>query len=133
MKELKLATERDIHRIKCPLKLWDDCMESQSYIRSFTAHDIYSLHGEVFEILVSGETPHISEFDSFQWYAWVTFRDQQVSFTRDNFVLGRYLGPSFDIISAMTANILKKNGEYVHSSTYRSLANDKLSDPLEIK
>ena len=105
-------------------------MERQSYIRSFTVHDIYSLHGEVPETLVSGETPDISEFASFQWYEWVKFRDQQVSFPHDNFVLGRYLGPSFDIGPAMTAKILKKNGEYVHRSTYRSLTDDELNDPL---
>ena len=32
----------------------------------------------------------------------------------------------------MTAKILKKNAEYVHRSTYRSLTDDELNDPLEI-
>ena len=104
----------------------------QSHIRSFTAHDIYSLQGEVPETLVSGETPDISEFASFQWYEWVKFRDQQVSFPHNNFVLGRYLGPSFGIGPAMTAKILKKNAEYVHRSTYRSLTDDELNDPWRL-
>ena len=64
--------------------------------------------------MVCGETPDISEFASYKWYEWIKFRDQQVAFPHDNFVLGRYLGPSFDIGPAMTAKILKKNGEYVH-------------------
>ena len=55
-----------------------------------------------------------------------------MSFPHDNFVLGRYLGPSFDIGTVMTAKILKKNAEYVHRSTYRSLTDDELNDPLEI-
>ena len=83
--------------------------------------------------MVCGETPDISEFASYQWYEWIKFRDQQVAFPHDNFVLGIYLGPSFDIGPAMTAKILKKNGEYVHRSTYRSLTDDELKDPLEIK
>ena len=89
IKQLKLASGRDLRRSKCPKMLWDDCIERQVYIRSFTAHDIYSLQGEVPETLVCGETPDISEFASFQWYEWIKFRDQQVAFPHDNFVLGR--------------------------------------------
>ena len=48
------------------------------------------------------------------------------------FVLGRYLGPSFDIGPAMTAKNLEKNSEYVHRSIYRSLTDDELNEPLEI-
>ena len=55
-----------------------------------------------------------------------------MSSPHENFVLGRYLGPSFDIGPDMTAKILKKNGDYVHRSTYRSLTDDELDDPLEI-
>ena len=133
IKEVKLATGRDLRRSKCPKVLWDDCMERQAYIRSFTAHDIYNLKGESPETLVSGETPDISEFASFRWYEWIKYRDQHVAFPDDNFVLGRYLGPSFDIGPALTAKILLKNGEYIHRSTYRILTEDEILDPNEIK
>ena len=33
----------------------------------------------------------------------------------------------------MTAKILKKNGQYVYRSTYRSSTDNELNDPLEIK
>ena len=57
-----------------------------------------NLKGENPETLVSGETPDISEFASFQWYEWVKYRDQQVPYPDDNFVLATYLGPSFDVV-----------------------------------
>ena len=63
IKEVKLATGRDLHRSKCPLKLWDDCLERQAYIRSFTAHDTFGLKGDTPKTMVNGETPDISEFD----------------------------------------------------------------------
>ena len=133
IKMAKLAAGRDLRRSKCPKVLWDDCIERQSYIRSFTAHDIYDLKGETLECLINGETPDISEFAESKWYEWVKFRDAQVAFPDDNFVLARYLGPSFDIGPAMTAKLLKENGEYVHRSTYRGLTEDEIKDPLEIK
>ena len=89
--------------------------------------------GETPETLALGETPDISEFAAFKWYEWVKYRDQQVAFPDDNFVLARYLGPSFDIGPAMTAKLLIKNGQYIHRSTFRGLTDDELADPNQIK
>ena len=36
-------------------------------------------------------------------------------------MLGRYLGPAIDVGPALTAKILKANGEVVYRSTYRAL------------
>ena len=41
---------------------------TEGLIRSFTAHDIYSLMGEVPDTLINGETLDISEFRQFKWY-----------------------------------------------------------------
>jgi len=133
IKMLKQASGRDLRQSKCPKVLWDDCIERQSYIRSFTAHDNFALKGECPETLINGETPDISAFGEYGWYDWVKFRDTQVAYPEDNFVLGRYLGPSFDVGPAMTAKILKENGQYIHSSTLRHLTPDELICPLEIK
>ena len=65
---MKLASGRDLRRSKCPKVLWDDYIERQCYIRSFTVYDIYSPHEETLETLINGETPDISEFAKFQWY-----------------------------------------------------------------
>ena len=133
IKMVKQAAGMDLRKSKCPKVLWDDCIERQCYIRSFTAHDNHVLKGETPETMINGETPDISEFAEYQWYEWVKFRDAQVAFPGENFVLARYLGPSFDIGPAMTAKLLKENGQYIHRSTYRGLTEDEMNDPLEIK
>ena len=133
IRELKKGVARKMLETKAPKRLWDDCLELEAYIRSHTAHDIYALEGEVPQTIVSGETPDISEFAELKWYDWVKFRDTSISFPDDKMIIGRYLGPSFDIGPAMTAKILKANGQYVHRSTYRALTEDELRDPLEIK
>ena len=89
------------------------------------------LNGEVPETIMSGETSDISQFCEFEWYEWVYFRDTVVSFPEDKLVLGRYLGPSIDVGPALTAKILKQNGEIVHRSTYRGLTPEELASPTE--
>jgi hypothetical protein len=41
-------------------------------------------------------------------------------------ILGRYLGPATDVSSALTAKILKLNGQYVCRSTLRHLTDEEL-------
>ena len=55
------------------------------------------------------------------WYQWVMFRDGNISYPGDKEVLGRYLGPSIDVGPAMTAKMLKENGQVVHRSTHSGL------------
>jgi hypothetical protein len=64
-------------------------------------------------MVMSGETSDISQFCKFAFYDWIMFRDQPVAFPDDNPVLGRYLGPAIDMGPALTAKILKANGEVV--------------------
>ena len=45
--------------------------------------------------------------------------------------MGRYLGPSIDVGPALTAKILKQNGEVVHRSTYRGLTPEEIVNPVE--
>ena len=100
-----------------PKYLWDHCLEREAYIRSHTAHDIFSLNGQVPGTIVSGETADISPFALFKWYEWVMFRDTSVPFPDDQMVLGRDLGPAIDIGPAMTHKILKETGHIVYRST----------------
>ena len=68
----------------------------------------------------------VSEISQSKCYEWVKYRDQQVAFPNDNFVLGRYLGPSTDIGPAMTCKLLNNKGNYIHRSTLRALTADEL-------
>ena len=54
-------------------------------------------------------------------------------FPGDKLVLGSYCGPSIDIGPELTAKITRKNGQQVHSSTYKSFKPDKLVKSDEIK
>ncbi len=80
-----------------------------------TANDIYAMGGEVPETIVKGGTANISQICKFAWYDWVMFRDTVniMVFSNDKLTLGRYLGPATDVGLALTAKILKQNGQYV--------------------
>jgi hypothetical protein len=128
------AAGRKMVKTQTPKKLWDDCLEMESLIQSNTAHDIvYELGGEVPETIMSGETSDISQLCELGWYEWCKFRDVTAPFPQDKMKLGRYLGPSVDIGPAMTAKVLKSNGQVIHTSTYRSLTPDEIAQPEEIK
>ncbi len=133
VRELKKASARQILKKHSPKTLWDDCLELQGFITSHTAGNNFELKGETPETMLSGETADISEFAEYGWYDWIKFRDTNVPYPGDKLVLGRYLGPSTDIGPAMTAKILKQNGQYVHRSTFRGLTEDEIQDPDEAK
>jgi hypothetical protein len=133
VRELKKASARQMLKKHSPKRLWDDCLELQGFITSHTAGTNFGLNGETPETMLTGETADISEFAEFGWYDWVKFRDTVVPYPEDKLVLDRYLGPSTDIGPAMTAKILKSNGQYVHLTTLRGLTDDEVRDEDEIK
>eukprot|EP00934_Nitzschia_sp_Nitz4_P008127 Nitzschia sp. Nitz4//scaffold260_size33533//228//6137//NITZ4_007876-RA/size33533-snap-gene-0.41-mRNA-1//-1//CDS//3329544674//8117//frame0 len=126
IKELKLGVTRKMRKMCAPLALWDDCLELEALIQSHTASSVYGNQGKTPETKMFGETADISQLCEIGFYDWVMFRDTMVPFPDSKLVLGRYLGPSMGIGPAMTAKILKSNGEVVHRSTYRSLTPDEI-------
>ena len=121
IRECEKGAGRKMIRAGAPKRLWDDALEYEGYIRANTAHDLYVLDGQVPETIMSGQTSDISQFCELGFYEWIMFRDEPVQFPDDNPVLGRYLGPAIDVGPAMTAKIMKSNGEVVYRSTYRPL------------
>ena len=95
--------------------MWADAIEYEAYIQSNTAWDIYMLQWETPETVMSGETSDISQFCELGFYEWIIFWEEpnHAQFPADNPVLGRYLGPAINVGPAMTANILKSNGEVI--------------------
>ena len=75
----------------------------------------------------------ISTFSQHSWDEWLEFRDTTIAVPNSKEVLRRYLGPSIDVGPAMTAKILKANGQVVHRSTYRSLTDQEWVDEIEKK
>ena len=79
---------------------------------------------------MTGSTADISHICEFAWYDWVMFRDNIPTFPDDRLVLGRYLGPAINIGSALTAKILKFNGQVVYRSTLQHLNDDERACPV---
>ncbi|CAJ1941748.1 unnamed protein product [Cylindrotheca closterium] len=118
-------------RTGTPKRLWDDCLEHRAYIQSHTALIIYNLDGEVPETVMTGQTANIGPWCDFQWYQWVKYYDETAKFPDDKMSLGRYLGPSPGIGSLLTGKILKHNGNYHHTSTFRALTSEEMADDAE--
>jgi hypothetical protein len=129
IQELKKGCARKMIKARVPKRLWDECLEMESYICSSTYNGHSSLKGETPETVMSGETADISEFAEHAFYDWVKFKGTTVAFPGSKLVLGRYLGPSTNIRPAMTAKILRKTGHVVHRSTFCALTDDELQDP----
>ena len=120
-----------MQRSKAPRKLWTtaSCWRQRS---EPTWHTTFELNGEVPGTLISGQTPDISPFAQHEWYEWVKFRDTKAPFPDNKYALGRYLGPSVDVGPAMTAKMLKANGQILHRTTYRALTDHELNDKEEV-
>ena len=54
IRELKHGLGHKMVQSSAPRCLWDHCLDRESYIRSHTALDIFSLNGQVPETIISG-------------------------------------------------------------------------------
>ena len=114
IQELKLGFGCKMVWSKAPKQLWDHCLELESSICSHVAHNIFNQRGVVPETISLGQTADISPFAEHGWYEWVKYRDQVIPFPKDKFILKRYIGPSINVGPAITAKILKANGQIIY-------------------
>jgi hypothetical protein len=128
--ELKRGGSRKMIKTGSPRVLWDHCIELEALIRSSTSNTVYMTNVEVLETIMTGSTPDISHICEFGWYDWVMFRDNISTLSDIKLTLGRYLGPATNIGSALTAKILKPNGQTVCRSTLRHLNNKEILCPI---
>ena len=126
IRELKRGTSRKMLKTGSPKTLWDHCIELESLIRFSTCNTIYMTNGETPKTIMTGTTADISHICEFGWFDWVMFRDNTPTYPDDQTILGHYLGPATDVGSALTAKILKLNGQYVCRSTLRHLTDEEL-------
>ena len=120
-------------KARSPRNLWDHCLELKGFIRSHTALDQYELEGQVPETIVSGQTADISQFAEFGWYDWIVWWDTSSGFPEAKELLAWWLGPAADVGPAMTAKVLKENGQTVYVSTYRLLNESELAIPDKVR
>jgi hypothetical protein len=128
--ELKRGSSRKIIKTGSPKCLWDQCLELEAYVCSYTSNDIYMTTGQVPETIMTGNTTNISHIAEFGWYNWVMFCDNKPSYPDDKLILGHYLGPAIDTGSALMAKILKLNGVFVCRSTLWHLTDEELSSSV---
>ena len=129
IRELKKKVRRRMCSCRVPKRLWDDCMEFEAEIMSHTAHDTLELQGQVPQAVVTGQSVDISRLAEFAFYDWVYWYDQTAKFPDEKKTLGRYLGPSRDVGSAMCAKIIKENGQMRICSTYIAVSHDEMQKP----
>ena len=98
-----------------PKAMWADGIEYEAYIQSNTVWDIYMIQGETPETVMSGETSDISQLCELGFYEWIMFQEEpnHAQFPENNPILERFLRPAINFGSAMTAKILKSNGEVI--------------------
>jgi hypothetical protein len=128
--ELKRGVSRKMMKTGSPKVLWDYCIELKALVHSNTSNDIYMTNGEVPETIMTGSTADISHICEFAWFDWVMFRDNTPTFPDHKLILGRYLGHATDVGSALTAKILKSNGQIVYRSTLRHLTDHEHACPV---
>ena len=83
---------------------------------------------------MSGETADISQFCKLSSYEWILYREESklVAYPDENPALGRYLGVAINVGPAMTAKILKANGQVIHRSMYRGLKESEVKNAAHI-
>jgi len=74
---------------------------------------------------VTGQPTDISDIAEVEFYDFVMYWDNRASFPTPRETLGRWLGPAKNVGSAMTAKILKENGQVGPMSTYRPLSEEE--------
>ena len=87
-------------------------MMYQAQVRNHTALSIRGLEGDVPATVLTGDTADISHICEYGWYDYVwysTIPDENM----ENRQLGRYLGPSHDVGTALCARILTRKGKLV--------------------
>jgi hypothetical protein len=117
---LKSKWKRMMMKRQVPLRLWDFALVwiSQVYTRTATKG------GRTGFEIITGDTPDISEWMDFTFYDWVWYWHPPD--TSSNPHIGRWLGVSHRVGSALCYWILTANGNVVARTTVQHLTEDEL-------
>ncbi len=120
IQKLKQGVSCKMMKTGSPKVLWDHCIKLEVLVCPNTCNDT----------IMTGSTADISHICKFAWFDWILFRDNIPTFPEDKLVLGRYLGPATDVGSALTAKILKSNGQVVYRSTLQHVTDYEHACPV---
>ena len=103
-----------------PEILWDYCFEWVAKVRSHTAMNLRGLDGKTPATMMTGDTCDISHLAEFGFYDWVWFITPSGHTGHDDMRvkrLGKCLGPSDNVGSAMCASVFTEKASVVHRSS----------------
>ena len=115
-----------MRRTGTPVRLWDYCWVYAAELRSLTCTDNIYLDGETPYGKVHGYSPDISEYLTFEWYAWVWYHDPN---TPEKSKIGRWLGPAHDVGQGLAYYILTDKGKVAIRSTVSPISNEEKLNP----
>ena len=119
---LKKRWRNRMRRNNVPPRLWDHGLRYEAEIMIRVARGVNKR--TAYE-RITGETPDISEWLDYDFYDWVYFWDEPSA--PENPVIGRWLGVSHRIGSALCYFILKSNGQVVSRTTVQPMKDEELS------
>jgi hypothetical protein len=128
IRELKKVTRRLMQRTNTPARLWDHCATYAAELRCLTAQPLFSLHGRTPFEIVTGNTPDISEYISFEWYQPVWYFDN-TSFPEPTRHVGHWIGVAHNIGQAMCFWVLPMSGIPIARSTVQPISIEDLQVP----
>ena len=111
-------------RKQVPKRLWDYGLIFESEIMTRTVRG--KNKRTAYEIM-TGETPDISEWLDFDFYDWIHYWDNPDD--KDSPKIGKWLGVSHRIGSALCYYVLKENGKIVSRTTVQPIPDVELQEP----
>ena len=129
IRELKRRMKLRKARNQVPPRVWDYMMQ---YECDILARTVQAGDNRTPYEMITGETPDISEYVDFEFYDWVWFWDVPGDTTNPK--IGRWLGVSHRVGSAMCYYILKSNGNVVSRTTVQRIPEiDRDKDDIKAK
>jgi YD repeat-containing protein len=125
IRELKQHTRRIMQRTLTLTCLWDYACVYVARIHNMTINQHPAAHGCTPHEIITGETPDISEYTSFQWYQPVWYLDN-ASFPASRKELGRWIGVFHRVGQAMCFWILTGNATVISRSSVQAISPDEL-------
>ena len=111
-----------------PNRLWDYSLMYEAELFNMIARGSDKRTG--YE-RVTGDTPDISEYLDYEFYDWVYYWDMPGDI--DNPKIGRWLGISHRVGSALCYWVLKDNGQVISRTTVQPIQYDDMHEPVTMQ
>ena len=125
IRELQRLYERTMLKTNAHPCFWDWCIEWCALIRSHVAWNMHKLNGKTPATKMTGDTPDISFLAEFGWFDFIWYFPAPKAPKK----LGRYLGPSMTVGSAMCGTVITEKATHLDRTSIMPLTREDLNDP----